>query len=1226
MKNRRIMRNWLLNLLVISLSASIVLGQGPTGEYPGAGVGFDSGCGYPNAGATNPGTTNPGLLTPCGTTTDVNTGPLFETATGFDLTLELVGIEANDSSGYGVRVFYGPQNMCCTICLDALVVLGQQTTCGTIPTVPDLTSFLSPATNMPFPAAVINFGELAFGNDLISYSDLCPNTEYFVNYQVVVANDFGPFEDEDDNDCALNDATISAFGPTMSQGTIVSPGTRDPLLIDAAVFALQAGDNCQSANVVLELTADVLAGCTALGQDRLCSQGLELELRNPSSTCLDGLATGPIINDPTACFVGIGGLPFVTTFNLGNGQSVCDIIDACAGTGTIELYATYTFCESDDIAGDGSGNDEAVFVIDVLSALSAFNCTNCAACAITPDPATNIICNDNGTPFDTTDDMFTFDILVNGSNTDAAASNTFNDDQGNNGIAYGTTVSYGPFPISGGAITVNFTDVDDGMCTASITATPPATCSDAVCTITPDPATNIVCDDNGTPFDPSDDMFTFDILVNGSNTDPAASNTFNDDQGNNGIAYAMTVSYGPFPISGGNVMVTFTDADAPASAACTATMMGAAPATCSDATCVITPDVATNIVCDDNGTPADPTDDMFTFDILVNGSNTDPAAGNTFNDDQNNNGIAYGMTVSYGPFPISGGPIVVTFTDADAPTAVGCTATMMANPPATCSGSECTITPDAATNIVCNDAGTPDDPSDDTYTFDILVNGNSTFPGATNTFNDSEGGTGIAYGTTVSYGPYLISGGNITVTFTDANEASCTGMMMATAPATCSGSVCTITPDMAANIVCDDNGTPADASDDTFTFDILVNGNSTFSGATNTFNDDQGNTGIAYGTTVSYGSYPISGGNITVMFTDADEASCTGMMMATAPATCSGSVCTITPDMATNIVCDNAGTPNDASDDTFTFDILVNGNSTFPGATNTFNDDQGNTGIAYGTTVSYGSYPISGGNVTVMFTDADEASCTSMMMATAPATCSGSVCTITPNMATNIVCDDAGTPDDPSDDTFTFDILVNGNSTFPGATNTFNDDQGNTGIAYGTTVSYGTYPISGGNITVMFTDADEASCTNMMMATAPATCSTGPCEDAISGSVMAEEVGCSAAGIEVTIFDATGAVVDVVMTDANGVYTLPGVFPCGSYSAELTANVPACYTDSGGVSGPIGFIVNGDGVPNGVNFTENAEVPTLSQWGLMSLALLLMIFGALKLGTATVASFNGRKN
>ena len=78
MKNRRIMRNWLLNLLVISLSASIVLGQGPTGEYPGAGVGFDSGCGYPNAGATNPGTTNPGLLTPCGTTTDVNTGPLFE--------------------------------------------------------------------------------------------------------------------------------------------------------------------------------------------------------------------------------------------------------------------------------------------------------------------------------------------------------------------------------------------------------------------------------------------------------------------------------------------------------------------------------------------------------------------------------------------------------------------------------------------------------------------------------------------------------------------------------------------------------------------------------------------------------------------------------------------------------------------------------------------------------------------------------------------------------------------------------------------------------------------------------------------------------------------------------------------------------------------------------------------------------------------------------------------
>ena len=1003
----------LLFTCLLMLSLNLVFAQG-TVMYPGSGIGFDSGCGYPNAGVVNPSTSDMLAGGTCGATHTVNQAGLVETATGFDLTgYELLNFDIDDDGIYGFRMFYGPQNNCCTICFDFALNLDQNTPCAQFGPQTDLSVFGY--------APPIDFGQDVFNQDLIPYTNMCPNTEYFVNYQPLQLST-DDTSDPDGNDCGFDDSAIVSTG-TLSEGTIIAPGTRDPLLINSTTLTVAVGTDCQSPEILIDFSAEVLAGCTAFGTDRACSQGLELEIRSVNFACGDIFTSGPILNDPTACFVGVAGMPLTGQISLGTGVTACDIL-ACDPAATVELYATYLFCEADDVNGDGSGNDEAVFSIDLASVLAGIDCTNCAACEITPDPATNILCNDNGTAFDTTDDMFTFDILVNGSNTNAGASGTFTDDQGTVATSYGTTVSYGPFPISGGAITVNFTDVDDEMCTASITATPPATCSNAACTITPDPATNIVCDDNGTPFDPSDDRFTFDILVNGSNTDPAASNTFNDDQGNNGIAYGMTVSYGPFPISGGNIMVTFTDADAPTSAACTATMMGAAPATCSDATCVITPDVATNIVCDDNDTPADPTDDVFTFDILVNGSNTDPAASNTFNDDQNNNGIAYGMTVSYGPFPISGGPIVVTFTDADAPAAVGCTATMMANPPATCSGSECTITPDAATNIVCDDADTPDDPSDDTFTFDILVNGNSTFPGATNTFNDDQGNTGIAYGTTVSYGPFQISAGNITVTFTDANEASCTAMMMATAPATCSGSECTITPDA----------------------------------------------------------------------------------------------------------------------------------------------------------------------------------------------------------ATNIVCDDAGTPDDPSDDTFTFDILVNGNSTFPGATNTFNDDQGNTGIAYGTTVSYGSYPISGGNITVMFTDADEASCTGMMMATAPATCSAGPCEDAISGSVMAEEVGCSAAGIEVTIFDATGAVVDVVMTDANGVYTLPGVFPCGSYSAELTANVPACYTDSGGVSGPIGFIVNGDGVPNGVTFTENAEVPTLSQWGLMSLALLLMIFGALKLGTATVASFNGRKN
>ncbi len=129
----------------------------------------------------------------------------------------------------------------------------------------------------------------------------------------------------------------------------------------------------------------------------------------------------------------------------------------------------------------------------------------------------------------------------------------------------------------------------------------------------------------------------------------------------------------------------------------------------------------------------------------------------------------------------------------------------------------------------------------------------------------------------------------------------------------------------------------------------------------------------------------------------------------------------------------------------------------------------------------------------------------------------------------------------------------------------------------------------------------------------------GPCEDSIAGSVSAEDTGCSAAGIEVTIYDATGAVVGTATTDASGNYALMGLYPCGSYTAELTANVPDCYINSGGIVGPASFVVDGDGTADGFNFIENPQIPTLSQWGLISLALLLMIIGSLKMTATRIA-------
>ena len=116
-----------------------------------------------------------------------------------------------------------------------------------------------------------------------------------------------------------------------------------------------------------------------------------------------------------------------------------------------------------------------------------------------------------------------------------------------------------------------------------------------------------------------------------------------------------------------------------------------------------------------------------------------------------------------------------------------------------------------------------------------------------------------------------------------------------------------------------------------------------------------------------------------------------------------------------------------------------------------------------------------------------------MVTAQAPATCSDATCDIVPEAVSNIVCNDNGTPGNPSDDTYTFDILVNGNSTFPGATNTFDDNQGNIGVAYGTTVSYGPFPISSGAITINYSDAEQSDCISMVTALAPAICSNVQC-------------------------------------------------------------------------------------------------------------------------------------
>jgi len=151
--------------------------------------------------------------------------------------------------------------------------------------------------------------------------------------------------------------------------------------------------------------------------------------------------------------------------------------------------------------------------------------------------------------------------------------------------------------------------------------------------------------------------------------------------------------------------------------------------------------------------------------------------------------------------------------------------------------------------------------------------------------------------------------------------------------------------------------------------------------------------------------------------------------------------------------------------------------------------------------------------------------------------------------------------------------------------------------------------------------ANEIQCVDEVTVTIddPVNCGA-TCEDEIAGQVIAP-FDCDLSGITVVISvinaDGSETIIGNATTDVNGNYTLMGgTFECGDYSAMLMLPLPACYADAGGNPGPTGpftFTVDGDGVADGANFIINPEVPTLSQWGLIVLALLLINFGALQL-------------
>lgn len=226
-------------------------------------------------------------------------------------------------------------------------------------------------------------------------------------------------------------------------------------------------------------------------------------------------------------------------------------------------------------------------------------------CAITSGMIISATCVDPNSPLNPDDDEFYFDIILRGENLGSG----WIDDRGRTG-QYGVATRYGPFLISNGAQNLQFIDLDNPTCMFATAVQVPLPCSNE-CILEP-VVTNSVCSDNGTPFDLTDDTFTFDLRVTATN----ASSPVYSVNGSGLYPYNATISIGPLLNVPTNY--TFEIVDMALNGCSTTFNLDNPPTGCAIGCSLDITD--SRVICDDNDND-DPSDDRYVAEILVSTQN-----------------------------------------------------------------------------------------------------------------------------------------------------------------------------------------------------------------------------------------------------------------------------------------------------------------------------------------------------------------------------------------------------------------------------------------------------------------------------------------------------------------------------------------------------------------------------------------------------------------------------
>ena len=595
-----------------------------------------------------------------------------------------------------------------------------------------------------------------------------------------------------------------------------------------------------------------------------------------------------------------------------------------------------------------------------------------------------------------------------------------------------------------------------------------------------------------------------------------------------------------------------------------------------------------NIACNNNGTPTDPADDTYSFEVLVTGTGGSP---NGFTLNYSNAFLGtflvdgqYGQAINLGPFPAGtftatnvSPPVTVTdgldislsVTDKNSS---GCSVNLVVPSTGPCTTqSSCSIQL-AINNKICNTNGTPNDPADDTYSFNVVVRGTGVSTnGYTLSYSNAFLGTFLVdgqYGQVLNLGPFpagtftatnvsppvtVTNGLDISLTATDKNNPSCSVNLDIPSTGPCS-----------TQLTCPDGspqrapGTDCDDSNPTTENDIIQNDGCTCAG-----------TPISICPDCDFASV----GNL--VFNDLNN---NGLKEGNEPGI-SGVQVTLL----------NA---NGNTLQTFTTD--VNGNYGFGDLSpNSYQ-------IMFGTPTGFNPSPRTGfgdnnvdnnsdanpnnGNRTDIFTlSARENNQTIDAGFTSTQT---TICDV--QLSTNNrVCNDNGTPNDPTDDTYSFDVLATGTGVSPnGFTLNFSNPFIGTFSAdgqYGQAINLGPFPagtFTATNVSppVTFTNGLDINLSvldkaNPNCGAGAAVLSTGPCSTgggspnackslSVNGGIGEFTIANIPAGAKLEYLGVSTGYGVVVICEGNcgGTKTISNL-SAGEYTIKVQTFNPYCYTE-----------------------------------------------------------------